>query len=138
MGDRNRRPNGTGRGTGRKHPKGRRAANLSDLPLISLYQPHDMHINWLKVIALQLIGQPSTSSSTPIDLRREQVPWINTEVIVCKAIHPLKGYRAIVKDVQRLQNTLSGLKITAQFTHLNSANPFKTEVLDYDDVVEAS
>jgi hypothetical protein len=50
----------------------------------------------------------------------------------------MKGYRAIIKDVLPLQDTLSGLKITAQFTHMNSANPFKTEVLDYDDVVEVS
>ena len=50
----------------------------------------------------------------------------------------MKSYRAIVKDVLPLQDTSSGLKITAQFTHVNPAHPFKTEVLDYDDVVEAS
>jgi hypothetical protein len=66
----------------------------------------------------------------------ERAPWIITEVVVCKVKHPLKGYRAIIKDVLPLQDTLSGLRITAQFTHINPAQPFKTEVLDYDDVVE--
>jgi hypothetical protein len=58
------------------------------------------------------------------------------EVIVCKVKHPMKGYHAIIKDVLPLQDNLSGLRITAQFTHMNPAHPFKTEVLDYDDVVE--
>jgi hypothetical protein len=66
------------------------------------------------------------------------VPWINTEVIVCKVNHPMKGYRGVVKDVQVVKNTLSGLKIAIQFIHLNPAHPFKAETLDYDDVVEAS
>jgi len=75
----------------------------------------------------------------PVDLpMRKQVPWPKTEVIVCKIKHPLKGYHAIVKDVLPLQDTPSSLRITAQFTQLNPANLFKTEVLDYDDVVEAS
>ena len=60
------------------------------------------------------------------------------EVIVCKIGHPMKGYRAIVRDVLPLQDTSSGLRIIAQFTHFNSAHLFKTEGLDYDDVVEAS
>ena len=50
----------------------------------------------------------------------------------------MKGYRAIVKDVLPLQDNLSGLRITTQFTHMNPAHPFKTEVLDYDNVVEVS
>jgi len=75
----------------------------------------------------------------PVDLpMREQVPWLKTEVIICKVKHPLKSYHVIVKDVLPLQDTPSSLRITAQFTQLNPANPFKTEVLDYDDVVEAS
>jgi hypothetical protein len=49
----------------------------------------------------------------------------------------MKGYHAIIKDVLPLQDTLSGLRITVQFTHMNPAHPFKTSVLDYDDVVEA-
>jgi integral membrane sensor domain MASE1 len=50
----------------------------------------------------------------------------------------MKGYRAIIKDVLPLQDTPSGLRITIQFIHMNPAHLFKTEILDYDDVVEAS
>jgi ribosomal protein L24 len=110
-------------------------------PLISLYQVHELHINWVKVIdsSVSFATQQSTSSSMPADLqKREQVPWIKTEVIVCKVKHPMKGYRAIIKDVLPLQDTPSGLRISAQFTHVDPARPFKTEILDYDDVVEAS
>jgi hypothetical protein len=59
------------------------------------------------------------------------------EVIVCKVKHPMKGYHAIIKDVLPLQDTPSSLRITIQFIHMNPAHPFKTEILDYDDVVEA-
>src|SRR5882757_5678280 len=79
-----------------------------------------------------------THPACPFALDVEHMPWIKTEVIVCKVKHLLKGYHAIVKDVLPLQDTLSGLRITAQFTHMNPANPFKTSVLDYDDIVEAS
>ena len=126
--------------------------NFRNQPLISLDQEHQVHINWVKVIdpPLLFMRQQSTSSSMPADpfkitpcidptrLSIEHVPWIKTEVVVCKVKHPMKGYCAIVKDVLPLQDTLSGLRITAQFTHLNPAHPFKTDVLDYDDVVEAS
>ena len=50
----------------------------------------------------------------------------------------MKGYLAIIKDVLPLQDTSSGLRITAQFTHVNPAHPFKTEILDYDYIVEVS
>jgi hypothetical protein len=121
-------------------------------PLISLYQEHQVHINWVKVVdpPLTFTKQQPTSSGTPADplithpthpftsypSDVERAPWIKTEVIVCKVKHPMKGYRAIVKDVLPLQNTLSGLRITVQFTHVNPAYPFKTEVLDYDDDIE--
>jgi len=50
----------------------------------------------------------------PVDLpMHEQVPWLKTEVIVCKVKHLLKGYHAIVKDVLPLQDTPSSLGITA-------------------------
>ena len=112
--------------------------SLCNQLLISLHQEHQIHINWVKVIDLPLsfMMQQSMSSSTP--QKHEQIPWIKTEVIVCKVKHPMKGYRVIVKDVLLLQDTLSGLRITAQFIHLNPAHPFRTEILDYDDIVEAS
>ena len=128
--------------------------NFRNQPLISLYQEHHVHINWVKVTdpPLTFTKQQSTSSSKPADplithptrpfasdpSAVERAPWIKMEVIVCKVKHPMKGYRAIVKDVLPLQDTLSGLRITTQFTHMNPSHPFKTEVLDYDDVVEAS
>jgi hypothetical protein len=74
--------------------------------------------------------------SNPSDA--ERAPWVKTEVIVCKVKHPMKGYRAIIKDVLPLQDTPSGLRISTQFIHMNPAHPFKSEILDYDDVVEAS
>jgi hypothetical protein len=124
--------------------------NFCNQPLINLYQGHHVHINWVKVIdpPLTFMKQQSMSSSTSADPLiahptcpftsdpSERTPWIKIEVVVCKVKHPMKGYHAIVKDVLPLQDNLSGLRITAQFTHINPAHPFKTEVLDYDDVVE--
>ena len=64
------------------------------------------------------------------------MPWISTRVIITKLGSPLKGYVGIVKDVLRGQDTASGLKIVIQLAHLNPSSPFKTTVVDYDDVVE--
>ena len=64
------------------------------------------------------------------------MPWISTYVIITKLKSPLKGYEAIVKDVLRGQDTASGLKIAIQLTHLDPLAPFKTTIVDYDDVVE--
>jgi hypothetical protein len=74
--------------------------------------------------------------SNPSDA--EWVPWVKMEVIVCKVKHPMKGYHAIIKDLLPLQDTPSSLRIRTQFIHMNPAHPFKSEILDYDDVVEAS
>ncbi|KAF8220644.1 hypothetical protein L208DRAFT_1332634 [Tricholoma matsutake] len=126
--------------------------NFCNQPLINLYQGHHVHINWVKVInpPLTFTKQQSMSSSTLADLLiahpthpfaldpSECAPWIKMEVVVCKVKHPMKGYRAIIKDVLPLQDNLCGLRITAQFTHINPAHPFKTEVLDYDNIVEVS
>jgi hypothetical protein len=126
--------------------------NFCNQPLINLYQERHVHINWVKVInpPLTFMKQQSTSGSTSADPLithptclftsdpSEHTSWIKTEVVVCKVKHPMKGYCTIVKDVLPLKDTLSGLRITAQFTHMNSANPFKTEVLDYDDVMKVS
>ena len=42
----------------------------------------------------------------------------------------------VVKDVLRGQDTASGLKIAIQLTRLDPSSPFRTTVVDYDDVVE--
>ena len=68
--------------------------------------------------------------------KTDSVPWIGTCVIITKLGNPLKGYEGIVKDVLRGQSTASGLKIVIQLVHLDPSAPFKTVVLDYDDVVE--
>ncbi|KAF8232253.1 hypothetical protein L208DRAFT_1273050 [Tricholoma matsutake] len=126
--------------------------NFCNQPLINLYQGHHIHINWVKVIDLPLTftKQQSTSSSTLADSLiahptypfasdpSEGMPWIKMEVVVCKVKYPMKGYHANVKDILPLQDNLSGLRITTQFTHIDPAHPFRTEVLDYDDIVEVS
>ena len=68
--------------------------------------------------------------------KADSVPWISTDVIITKLGSPLKGYAGIVKDVLRVQDTATSLKIVVQLTHLNPSCPFQTIVVDYDDVVE--
>ena len=68
--------------------------------------------------------------------KADSVPWIGTKVIITKHGSPLKGYVAIVKDVLYGQDTLSNLKIFLQLLHLDPSAPFKTAIVDYDDVVE--
>jgi hypothetical protein len=106
-----------------QHSSGRYTAKLHNQLLISLHQEHQVHFNWVKVINLPLsffTRQQSTVSSAPADQPShlyqthpfvsnrsdaEQPPWIKMEVIVCKIKHPMKGYRAIIKDVLPLQDT---------------------------------
>jgi hypothetical protein len=49
----------------------------------------------------------------------------------------MKGYRGIVKTALCKQPTKSGLRVAAQLTHLDPSCPYKTVVLDYDDIIEA-
>jgi hypothetical protein len=80
------------------------------------------------------------SSSTPKAddslSKADIVPWTGTEVIITKVGNPFKGYMGVVKDVLRGQDTASGLKILLQLAHLDPSSPFRTLVVDYDDVVE--
>ena len=68
--------------------------------------------------------------------KADSIPWIGTKVIITKHGGPLKGYVTIVKDVLRGQDTLSGLKTFVQLLHLDQSAPFKTAIVDYDDIVE--
>jgi len=68
--------------------------------------------------------------------KANRVPWINTNVIITKIGSPFKGYVGVVKDVLPGQDTASGLKIVIQLAHLNPSAPFRSVVVDYDDVVE--
>jgi hypothetical protein len=79
----------------------------------------------------------STSSKADDSLSKADcVPWIGTHVVITKYGNPLKGYVGVVKDVLRGQDTASGLKIVIQLTRLDPSSPFRTTVVDYDDVVE--
>lgn len=101
-------------------------------------QHNDIHINWLKLVDVPLSHTPQSLPSTSDRvMRHERVPWIGTNVIITKAGHPLKGNPAVVKDVLCSQQTASGLRVAAQITSFDPSRPFKTVVLDYDDVVEA-
>ena len=64
------------------------------------------------------------------------MPWINTCIVITKLKSPLKGYPGVVKDVLCGQDAASGLKIAIQLAHLDPLAPFKTIVVDYDDIVK--
>ena len=68
--------------------------------------------------------------------KADSIPWIGTKVIIMKHGSPLKGYVAIVKDVLHGQDTLSGLKTFVQLLYLDPSAPFKTAIVDYDDIVK--
>ena len=64
------------------------------------------------------------------------MPWIGSYVIITKVGSPLKGYKGVVKDVLPGQDTVSSLKLFLQLAHLDPSAPFRSLVIDYDDVVE--
>ena len=64
------------------------------------------------------------------------MPWIGIDVIITKLGNPYKGYAGVVKDVLPRQDTVSGLKISVQLTHLDPSSPYRTIFVDYYDVVE--
>ena len=79
-----------------------------------------------------------TSSSSKADdslSKADSVPWIGTYVIITKLGNPRKGYVGVVKDVLPGQDTASGLRIAIQLQHLDPSAPFKTTIVDHDDVV---
>jgi hypothetical protein len=78
----------------------------------------------------------STSKADDSLSKADSVPWIGTRVVITKPRSPLKGYVGVVKDVLRGQDTTSSLKIIIQLAHLDPSSPFRTTIVDYDDVVE--
>jgi hypothetical protein len=90
----------------------------------------------LKLTTVPFFHTPSSSKADDSLSKADSVPWIGTYVIITKFGNPLKGYVGIVKDVLRGQDTASGLKMAIQLVHLDPSTPFKTTVVDYDDVVE--
>jgi hypothetical protein len=92
----------------------------------------------LKLTTIPFLHASSTLKADDSLSKADSVPWIGTNVIITKLGSPYKGYVGVVKDVLRGQDTDSGLKIVIQLTHLDPSSPFKTTVVDYDDVVEQS
>jgi hypothetical protein len=90
----------------------------------------------LKLTTIPFLHASSTLKADDSLSKADSVPWIGTNVIITKLGSPYKGYVGVVKDVLRGQDTDSGLKIVLQLTHLDPSSPFKTTVVDYDDVVE--
>jgi len=76
-------------------------------------------------------------NSTGRFFKGNQVPWLNMQVMVVKS-GPHKGYGAVVKNVLPGQATFSKPRLEIQFLHLDPSTPFKTVIVDYDDVVESS
>jgi hypothetical protein len=90
----------------------------------------------LKLTAVPFLHTSTSSKADDSLLKADCVPWIGTHVIITKYGNALKEYVGIVKDVLRGQDTASGLKIAIQLTCLDLSSPFRTTVVDYDDVVE--
>jgi len=79
---------------------------------------------------------PHTLGSTGHFFKANQDPWVNVHVMVVKS-GPHKGYRAVIKNVLPGQATFSKPRLEIQFLHLDPSSPFKTVIVDYDDVIES-
>jgi hypothetical protein len=90
----------------------------------------------LKLTTAPFLHTSSTSKADDSLSKADSVPWIGTHIIITKLGSPLKGYEGVVKDVLLGQDTASGLRIVIQLTHFDPSSPFRTTVVDYDDVVE--
>jgi hypothetical protein len=88
----------------------------------------------LKITSEPFLHTPAVPNVEPS--RANRVPWIGTTVILTKFGHPWKGYDTIVKNVLARQPTASGLRVEIKLSHLTFASPFKTEIVDYDDILE--
>jgi hypothetical protein len=79
-----------------------------------------------------LLGSQSRPPATVP--QSEQVPWINTTIIIIAPNHPLRTYRGVVKDILCNQSTSSGLRVVIQLISMSMVVPV---TLDYDYVLEA-
>jgi len=68
--------------------------------------------------------------------KADRVPWIGTNVIITKLGNPNKGHVGVVKDVLCGQETASGMRISIQLAHYDPSSPFRTILVNYEDVVE--
>ena len=98
-----------------------------------------MHANCLKVTGTPVVYGSDTSGSSKLTglLQRDKVPWIGMHVLITGAKNPMKGYQGIVKDVLPGQMTQSMPQIAIQLTHLNPSAPFKTVIVNLNEVVDA-
>jgi hypothetical protein len=99
-------------------------------------QSIEVYVNCLKAATPPFLHAQSSSGSGQ-RLWNDPIPWIGITILVSKSGHTMKGYRGIVKTVLCKQPTKSSLSVVAQLAHLDSSCPYKTVVLDYDDVIEA-
>ena len=107
--------------------------------MLTCLQKLKVHANCLKVTGAPVVYGPDTSSSSKLTglLRCDEVLWIGTHVLITGAKNPMKGYQGIVKDVLPGQTTQSVPRIAVQFTHLNPSAPFKTVIVNLNEVVDA-
>ena len=103
---------------------------------MELSQRYEFHVNWLKLTTVPFLHTSSILKADDSLSKADSVPWVSTHVIITKLGSPFKGYMGVVKDVLPRQNTASGMKIVLQLDRLDPSRPFKTIVVDYDDVVE--
>jgi hypothetical protein len=96
----------------------------------------DVHINWVKVSSAPFLHTPAAPHLNVEPSRSNRIPWIGTTVILTKYGHPWKGRDTVVKNVLARQPTASGLKVEIRSLHIDFASPFKTVIVDYDDIVE--
>ena len=59
----------------------------------------------------------------------DQVPCIRTTVLVATVKHLLKGYQGVVKNVLCSQETMSGLQVEVQLSHMDPTALFKTMIM---------
>jgi hypothetical protein len=106
---------------------------LIHVQFLTYSQSFEEHLNLLKISDVPHILSVPPEKMGPIIPRSDPVPWLNMEVLIVDR-HPLKGWKAIIKDVLCNQATTSGLKVVISY---EASIPFKTYVLDYDNVVDA-
>jgi len=90
----------------------------------------------LKIGAASYPPTPQAMGSTGHFFKVNQNPWLNVHVTVVKS-GPHKGYEAVVKNIIPGQASFNKLRLEIQFLHFDPSSPFKTAIVDYDDVVES-
>ena len=90
----------------------------------------------MKVTSAPFLHTLAAPQSNVEPSQANRIPWLGTTVILTKHGHSWKGYDTVVKNILARQPTASGLKVEIQLLHIDFSSPFKTIVVDYDDIVE--